>query len=145
MARFKAAISNTVLFKRAIGLLAIALTLASGCTTTDVISESDLVEAYASNLNLAQKQEIESKISSWFGGVKITLADDVFSESSQVGIERKAHTDDRGLLIEGRHNNPAFLFTLLTDGKHCVLRNNQTGDTETLSSVRCVKNGVRVL
>lgn len=128
---------KTSLVKVAIGLIAIVLTLASGCAMTEATNESDLVEAYASNLNLAQKQVIESKISSWFGGVKITLADDVFSESSQVSIERIAHTDDRGLLIEGRHNNPAFTFTLLTDGEHCILRNDQTSDTETLTGVSC--------
>lgn len=128
---------KTSLVKVAIGLIAIVLTLASGCAMTEATNESDLVEAYASNLNLAQKQVIESKISSWFNGVKITLADDVFSESSQVSIERKAHTDDRGLLIEGRHNNPSFTFTLLTDGEHCILRNDQTSDTETLTGVSC--------
>tara|TARA_B100001063_G_C16590430_1_gene465373 strand:+ start:409 stop:825 length:417 start_codon:yes stop_codon:yes gene_type:complete len=137
MARFKSTDSKTVFLKGAIGLFAIALGLASGCAMTEDTNESDLVEAYASNLNLAQKQQIESKISSWFGGLKITLADDVFSESSQVSIERKAHMDERRLPIEGRHNNPAFTFTLLTDGKQCILRNNQTGDTETLSGISC--------
>jgi len=131
------ALNKPLIINAVIGLVAIPLAFASGCATTAPSQESDLVEAYASNLNLAQKQQIESKISSWFGGVKITLADDVFSESSQVSIERKAHMDERRLPIEGRHNNPAFTFTLLTDGKHCILRNNQTGETEMLSSVTC--------
>ncbi|MBQ4831320.1 hypothetical protein R1T43_05915 [Alteromonas sp. CI.11.F.A3] len=131
------ALNKPLIINAVIGLVAIPLAFASGCATTAPNQESDLVEAYASNLNLAQKQQIESKISSWFGGVKITLADDVFSESSQVSIERKAHMDERRLPIEGRHNNPAFTFTLLTDGKHCILRNNQTGETEMLSGVTC--------
>ncbi|ANB21555.1 MAG: hypothetical protein JXQ95_11165 [Alteromonas stellipolaris] len=131
------ALNKPLMIKAVIGLVAIPLAFASGCATTAPNQEIDLVEAYASNLNLAQKQQIESKISSWFGGLKITLADDVFSESSLVSIERKAHMDERRLPIEGRHNNPAFTFTLLTDGKHCILRNNQTGETETLSGISC--------
>ena len=137
MAFLEVATFKKPLFKIAIGLCAFPLAFASGCAMTSVTKESDLVEAYASNLNLAQKQQIESKISSWFGGVKITLANDVFSESSQVSIERKAHMDERRLPVEGRHKNPAFTFTLLTDGKNCVLRNNQTGETETLSGITC--------
>ncbi|WP_288389751.1 hypothetical protein [uncultured Alteromonas sp.] len=137
MAFLEVATFKKPLFKVAIGLCAFPLAFASGCAMTSAIKESDLVEAYASNLNLTQKQQIESKISSWFGGVKVTLADDVFTESSQVSIERKAHMDERRLPVEGRHNNPAFTFTLLTDGKNCVLRNNQTGETETLSGVTC--------
>ena len=137
MAFLEVATFKKPLFEVAIGLCAFPLAFASGCAMTSAIKESDLVEAYASNLNLTQKQQIESKISSWFGGVKVTLADDVFTESSQVSIERKAHMDERRLPVEGRHNNPAFTFTLLTDGKNCVLRNNQTGETETLSGVTC--------
>lgn len=126
------------LFKLVLGAGAISFALASGCAITAVPSENDLVDALTDDLSFAQKQIIETKISDWFGGVKVTLADDVFSESSQVSIERKAHLDERRLPIEGRHNNSAFTFTLLTDGKDCVLRNDQTGDIEKIAEMTCL-------
>ena len=124
--------------KTVLGALVIPLAVASGCAMTPVPNEKDLVDALTDDLSFAQKQIIETKISDWFGGIKITLADDVFSESSQVSIERKAHLDERRLPIEGRHNNPAFTFTLLTEGEHCVLRNDLTGDIEKLSDISCL-------
>jgi len=132
------ALGKNMIFKSLLGLFSIPLALASGCAITSESQGSDLVEAYASNVNLAQKKQIESKISHWFGGLKITLADNVFSESSQVSIERKAHMDERRLPVEGRHSHSAFTFTLLTDGEHCILRNDQTDDVEQLTAVTCI-------
>ncbi len=94
-------------------------------------------EARTMSITASQKQAIENTISEWFGGVKITVADDVFSQSSKVTIERKAQMDSRGLPIDGRHNNPIFSFTLLTNGKQCLLRNEQTGELATLDNVAC--------
>ena len=84
--------------KTVLGALVIPLAVASGCAMTPVPNEKDLVDALTDDLSFAQKQIIETKISDWFGGIKITLADDVFSESSQV---KHTWTKEDYLLREG--------------------------------------------
>ena len=113
---------------------AILLLSASGCAT---MKEAELHEAITKSISVSQKQTIEGKISKWFGGVSITLADDVFSQTASITIERKAKVDGRGLPIDGRHDNPVYSFTLLSDGEQCVLRNDQSGELTKLENVTC--------
>ncbi|HBI74952.1 MAG TPA: hypothetical protein DDY19_01440 [Alteromonas macleodii] len=114
--------------------LAILLLSASGCATTQ---EAELHEAITKSISVSQKQTIESKISNWFGGLNITIADDAFSQTASITIERKAKVDSRGLPIDGRHDNPVYSFTLLSDGEQCVLRNDQSGELTKLENVTC--------
>ena len=114
--------------------LAILLLSASGCATTQ---EAELHEAVTKSISVSQKQAIESKISNWFDGVNITIADDAFSQTASITIERKAKVDSRGLPIDGRHDNPVYGFTLLSDGEQCVLRNDQSGELTKLENVTC--------
>ena len=114
--------------------LAILLLSASGCATTQ---EAELHEAVTKSISVSQKQTIESKISNWFGGLNITIADDAFSQTASITIERKAKDDSRGLPIDGRHDNPVYSFTLLSDGEQCVLRNDQSGELTKLENVTC--------
>ena len=114
--------------------LAILLLSASGCATTQ---EAELHEAVTKSISVSQKQAIESKISNWFGGLNITIAEDAFSQTASVTIERKAKVDSRGLPIDGRHDNPVYGFTLLSDGEQCVLRNDQSGELTKLENVTC--------
>ena len=114
--------------------LAILLLSASGCATTQ---EAELHEAITKSISVSQKQTIESKISNWFDGLNITIADDAFSQTASITIERKAKVDSRGLPIDGRHDNPVYSFTLLSDGEQCVLRNDQSGELTKLENVTC--------
>ena len=114
--------------------LAILLLSASGCATTQ---EAELHEAIIKSISVSQKQAIESKISNWFDGLNITIADDAFSQTASITIERKAKDDSRGLPIDGRHDNPVYSFTLLSDGEQCVLRNDQNGELTVLENVTC--------
>ena len=114
--------------------LAILLLSASGCATTQ---EAELHEAVPKSISVSQKQAIESKISNWFGGLNITIAEDAFSQTASITIERKAKVDSRGLPIDGRHDNPVYGFTLLSDGEQCVLRNDQSGELTKLENVTC--------
>tara|TARA_B100001113_G_scaffold207163_1_gene169833 strand:- start:6212 stop:6631 length:420 start_codon:yes stop_codon:yes gene_type:complete len=114
--------------------LAILLLSASGCATTQ---EAELHEAITKSISVSQKQTIESKISNWFGGLNITIADDAFSQTASITIERKAKDDSRGLPFDGRHDNPVYSFTLLSDGEQCVLRNDQNGELTKLENVTC--------
>lgn len=94
-------------------------------------------EATLTSLSLPEKKQIEGIISHWFGGVDVTIASNAFVESSTISIERKSHEDERGLPINGRHNNPAFTFTMFKQGDLCLLRYNQTGATSELNVVSC--------
>ena len=114
--------------------LAILLLSASGCATTQ---EAELHEAIIKSISVSQKQAIESKISNWFGGLNITIAEDAFSKTASITIERKAKVDSRRLPIDGRHDNPVYSFTLLSDGEQCVLRNDQNGELTVLENVTC--------
>lgn len=117
--------------------LAVALSLAVGCAAT---KEVELHKAITKGTSSSQKQIIEDTISNWFGGIAITVADNVFSSASSITIERKAKEDSRGLPIDGRHNNPVYSFTLLSDGKQCFLRNEQTSELAKLENVKCYPN-----
>ena len=117
--------------------LAIALSLAIGCAAS---KEAELHKAITNSTSASQKQTIENTISNWFGGIPITVADNVFSKASNITIERKAKVDTRGLPVEGRHDHPVYSFTLLSNGKHCLLRNDKTGELAKLQNVKCYPN-----
>ncbi len=118
-----------------VALLAIPFVVASGCAAT---SAQPAQPAQLVSLSQAQKGQLESLISRWFGGTRVTLANTAFTQSSTLTIERRSHTDNRGLPIEGRHDNPAFAFTLLKQGEACLLRNDNLGEQVELSDVECV-------
>ena len=117
-----------------LGASIVVASFLSGCMMTYA---NEPVPATLTSVSASQKANIASIISQWFGGVEVTLADDAFTRSSELSIERKAHMDNRGLPIEGRHNNPAYTFTLLKHGERCILRNNQTGDEKEVVGLSC--------
>ena len=112
-----------------------SLVLASGCAQT---SDNELYPATVKSLTNQQKVQIERVISDWFGGTKVTLADDVFTNSSLVTIERREHLDSLGRPVEGRYNNQAYAFTLYKKGTLCLLSNNATGQKIVLDNLECV-------
>ena len=121
----------------ALVLLSASLLSVASCATTKDIR---LQKALATSISDSEKQTIEDTISNWFGGTRITIATNAFNETSSVTIERKAKLDSRGLPIEGRHDNPLYSFTLLSDGKQCLLRNDQTEALAELANVKCHVN-----
>ncbi|MCP4866335.1 MAG: hypothetical protein GY897_20550, partial [Alteromonas sp.] len=98
----------------------------------------ELYPASVGALTNQQKVQIERVISDWFGGTKVTLADDVFTNSSLVTIERRGHLDSQGRLVDGRHNNQAYSFTLYKKGTQCLLSNDGTGQKIALDNLECV-------
>ena len=99
--------------------LAILLLSASGCATTQ---EAELHEAVTKSISVSQKQAIESKISNWFGGLNITIAEDAFSQTASITIERKAKVIVGDyLLTEGDNSVYSFAAMMVNS----VLRNDQ--------------------
>jgi|GEM_PF-186661 len=124
----------------AIVFISASLLSVASCAASDKVR---LQEALATSINDNEKQVIEDTISDWFGGIQITVAANVFSEDSSMTIERRAKLDSRGLPIEGRHDNPVYSFTLLSNGDQCLLRNDQTDELAELENVKCYVIPVR--
>ncbi|GGF78601.1 hypothetical protein [Alteromonas lipolytica] len=112
----------------------VSLALASGCAPTSV---QPAQPATVTALSTSQKQQLETVISDWFGGVKVTLADNAFTDSSSVSIERREHLDNQGNPIEGRHNNAVYSFSLLKQGQDCWLQNERTSQKVLLNGITC--------
>lgn len=120
--------------------------------STDLPFQPALLSKTSAKQVSKQLAEIKAAMSAQFSGQSITLASNAFTTSSTVTIERKAMQDNRGLPIQGRHNNPAFVFTLLKQGDRCFLRydnkvskvsaSDEASDTSlnltALAGVRCV-------
>lgn len=128
-------------FKTPWVLLVGVLYTLSGCAATPqtAIPKGEPVKANLVVLDSAHKAQLESVISDWFGGLKITLSDKAFIEASQITIERKMQVDERQLPLDGRHDNPAYSFTLLKQGEQCLLRNDRSGEMHHLIDTDCVK------
>ncbi|WP_269519626.1 hypothetical protein [Alteromonas sp. BMJM2] len=125
-------------------VLTLVLTTTVGCTSTKadppemaLLATSPQTVA-TSGAELDSVAVIETAIGEWFGGMDITLADNAFTASPNLSIERKSTIDKRGLPIDGRHSNPAFVFTLLKRGDECFIRNEQNNEEMLLDGVDCV-------
>ena len=68
----------------------------------------------------------------------IKIADNAFSQVSEILVERATLKDDRGLPIMGREFGNALKLSLLTDGNGCFLQSSETGELQaTVEGVRC--------
>ena len=123
-------------------VLTFVLTATVGCTSTKADSPEMALLATSSQSVATSGADsmavIETAIGQWFGGMDITLADTAFTASSTLSIERKGAMDKRSLPIDGRHSNPAFVFTLLKRGDECFIRNEQNNEEMLLDGVDCV-------
>lgn len=125
------------------GVLALVLTATVGCTSTKAeppemaLLATSSQSVATSGAELDSVAVIETAIGEWFGGMDITLADNAFTASSTLSIERKSAIDKRGLPLDGRHSNSAFVFTLLKRGDSCFIRNEQNNEEVLLAGVDC--------
>ena len=123
-------------------VLTLVLTATVGCTSTKADSPEMALLATSSQTVATSGADsvavIEAAIGQWFGGMDITLADTAFTALSTISIERKGAMDKRGLPLNGRHSNPAFVFTLLKRGDECFIRSEQNNEEILLDGVDCV-------
>ena len=74
--------------------------LVTGCSASQSAyngnsNDNIMYEATLEQLSLQDKQQIESVISDWYGGVRVTIANNAFVDSSTVRIERsEEHTSE---------------------------------------------------
>ncbi|MDX3774607.1 hypothetical protein QE250_10825 [Chromatiaceae bacterium AAb-1] len=105
----------------------------SGCQH----SIAEPVPALLTNPSAATKQELQQQIQQLTDGPQVKLADNVFTTSHKLYIEQQVLVDERGLPLMGRHQQPVKIFSLLTDGSHCLLRHDASEQLVILQQVQC--------
>jgi len=83
------------------------------------------------------RAELAQAVSSEFGGIAVTLADDALTRSPEVVIEHARPRDAEGRLINGRELGRPELFRLVLQGRQCVLVHQRNGRRIVLGSAAC--------
>lgn len=99
-------------------LVATALTLMSGCNSTQAEQPQD---AKLTRVNPGVVTQLQQAIQSAKGGALVTLADDVFTKSAELLIDHGTSKGPDGMPIMGAHNIPAEKFVLQKSGSECLL------------------------
>lgn len=118
---------------KALSLLAGLLLLAS-CKSSQL---QDTTPAVLSPNAEAARHEIAMHIGEALGG-SVLLADDAFTRSSQLVIERRAHRDPAGNRLPGRILDEPDRFRLMLHKDDCVLLHTNSGRQWVLEQAPCV-------
>jgi hypothetical protein len=105
-----------------------------GCTAH---SNSSPLPALIAQPNSETTTLVTQAVNQLLGSTNTLLADKVFVTSSQLIIERKAHHDGRGNLLNGRVLDAATTFSLLMQQGQCLIRHNQTQQVIYLKTTNC--------
>jgi hypothetical protein len=123
------------MLKQLIGIL--ALLAIAGCGATANEAPAKMQRATVTNPSSQTHAELQQALATLLGASNVLIADDAFTQYSQEVIERAPHKDANGLLIMGRSTEMPVTVQLLKQGDNCLLRHVQSGNTTTLSQVRC--------
>jgi len=123
------------MLKRLIGLFTVLVI--GGCGATANEAPASLQSAILTNPSSQIHAELQQAIASLLGVSGVIIADKAFTQYSQEVIERAPHKEANGLLIMGRSTDMPDAVQLLKQGDNCLLRHVQSGNTTTLSQVRC--------
>lgn len=105
----------------------------TGCQQT----KTQIVPAVVTSINPQTKAQLQQAIKSLLNR-DITIADNAFSQTSDILIERAVVKDERGLPIMGREFSNALRLSLMTDGKNCILQSSETGTQQAVvSAISC--------
>lgn len=100
--------------------------------------QSVLAPALLANPGPESLAEIEQTISTALGGGRVTLAEDVFTTSSVLVLERGLQHGIERMPELGRDLGRPYRFQLVTDGARCILVNSQEDGYWPLTRVECV-------
>jgi len=125
-----------MMFKRSYAFLCIATLLGlSGCHS---LQAQQSVEALLEASSTTSRETLEKRIGNFYSSQPVKLADDVFTVSSTVFIERAKGNDS--LPIIQRELPPVDSFTLLLQNNQCVLRHDQSKTILPLATIACKTN-----
>ena len=109
------------------------LLLVTGCQQT----QAQLQPARIVDVNPQSKAQLQKAIKALLNR-DIKIADNAFSQASEILVERAVLKDDRGLPIMGREFGNVLKLSLFTDGSGCFLQSSETAQLQTtVESVRC--------
>ena len=114
------------------------LLVTGGCLSTS----ADIGEHHATpavlDMNLANKQKLESAASQLLYGRKVSFSLSAFAESNMVSIEKVSSRDERGQLLNGRELEPeVIVFSLWKHEQKCWLKRDDTDKRFFLDGVTC--------
>lgn len=106
---------------------------AVGCQQT----QAQMVPAVVTNVSPANKAQIQQAIKNLLNR-EIKIADNAFSQTSDILVEPSMLKDERGLPIMGREFGYVLKLSLVTDGKTCFLQSSETGEkTIEIKAIYC--------
>ena len=85
----------------------------------------------------ASTTEIRDAVEKALPGRRILLANDAFTESSLLVIERRRHERLEGVRASGAADEAPNRFRLVLDGRQCELVHLNTGKRHALTRTRC--------
>lgn len=109
--------------------------LLAGCGTSGLQPD---VPAVRTSLTPASTTEIEQIVATASSASRVTLSDSVFSDSSQLIVERSAQRGLDAPPAGGRDYGRPDHFTLILDGPQCFLVHDETGLRYLLRDTVCV-------
>ncbi|WP_404341409.1 hypothetical protein [Pseudoalteromonas mariniglutinosa] len=112
-------------------------TLLSGCL---VQSHEPTPKLERALLTTANSQVIAEAIASLLHSNSVQLADDVFTQSSTVTLDRLNHKDPLGNPIMGKQLNMPDRFELLINDQQCYVRHLDSKATQLLKGISCRLN-----
>ena len=110
--------------------------LAAACQSIGSDETAD-VAALRSASTPASTTEIREVVEKALPGRRILLANDAFTESSLLVIERRRRERLEGVPSSGVADEPPHRFRLVLDGQRCELVHLNTGKRHALTRTRC--------
>ena len=89
----------------------------------------------------ASRAALTAAVGAALQGAPVALADDAFTRSSMLTIERAPLRDPAGLPVAGRELDVPERFHLMKRGGACLLVHERTGRVSSLESTTCTATG----
>lgn len=85
----------------------------------------------------ASRAALQAAVNEWLDS-DVQLADSALTETSFLFVERRMPRSIDGAPAKGRNMEMPYRFTLLTNGKECVLVDERDGSRRLLKDTKCV-------
>ena len=108
--------------------------LAAACQMTSAQADQP---ALLTNPGAEVQQELSTAIGRLTGFSSVVLSAQDFTQSSELLVERKPQTDNKGELIQGRNLEMPQRFLLISSDGKCWLVHQNSGQRSLLVKARC--------
>ena len=122
-------------------LLGVSVLLLTAClATSSQNASSQLQPALLKSISAQQKDELQAAASALLFGRKVSLGNNVFTQSHTVSIEQVAASDVKGRPIDGRLLSPenrVIVLSLWKNNTGCWLQREDNRQQQKLESINC--------